>query len=163
MFSVPCMLPEPEEKPDAINHKLPFPPPLAADPSHPGSRTGLVRAAEAKLQAGGAGVYCRSFAEASAGGQKRAGKSTPCLSAGGFMARWYHCSGRAGLEKQYDSYLKGADGGMQVEVNSLGQIVSTLGIKEPIAGKNLKLSIDAELQEFCNKRLVQDHLIEKSL
>ncbi|MFH1753384.1 MAG: penicillin-binding protein 2 [Candidatus Omnitrophota bacterium] len=56
--------------------------------------------------------------------------------------------GRSGVEKYYDSYLKGTDGGMQIEVDNRGHQVGILGIREPIKGKDLYLSIDIRLQEF---------------
>lgn len=59
--------------------------------------------------------------------------------------------GRSGIEKYYDSYLKGVHGGKQIEVNNRGYQVGILGIKEPVKGKDLYLSIDVRLQEFMEK------------
>lgn len=61
--------------------------------------------------------------------------------------------GRSGLEKQYDDYLRGTHGGKQVEVNHKGQEVMTMGLKEPVPGKLVELTIDLRLQEFCDKLL----------
>nr|HPM42838.1 penicillin-binding protein 2 [Candidatus Omnitrophota bacterium] len=61
--------------------------------------------------------------------------------------------GRDGLEKYYETYLKGKDGGTQVEVDSRGRHIRVLGIKEPAAGQDLHLSIDIDLQLECDKLL----------
>jgi penicillin-binding protein 2 len=61
--------------------------------------------------------------------------------------------GRDGIEKYYDSYLAGADGGIQMQVDSRGRHVRTLGLKEAINGKDLHLTIDIELQSACDKAL----------
>ncbi len=61
--------------------------------------------------------------------------------------------GRNGVEKYYDEYLRGKHGGKQVEVDYRGREVTTLGFKEPIRGKNLCLTIDIELQKFCDELL----------
>ncbi|MBD3380364.1 MAG: penicillin-binding protein 2 [Candidatus Omnitrophica bacterium] len=61
--------------------------------------------------------------------------------------------GRSGIEKQYDNYLRGRHGGKQVEVDHRGRQVSTLGYKEPVPGRNLRSTIDLELQSFCDDLL----------
>lgn len=53
--------------------------------------------------------------------------------------------GRDGLEKQYESYLRGRSGGLQIEVNNRGRLVRALGVKEPREGKDVQLTVDAEL------------------
>ncbi len=58
--------------------------------------------------------------------------------------------GRDGIEKYYDDYLRGTHGGKQVEVDHFGREVSTLGFKEPGSGRDVYLTIDIELQEFCD-------------
>ena len=61
--------------------------------------------------------------------------------------------GKAGLEKQYDSYLRGKDGGTEIEVDAAGQPVRILRYTEPISGKDLWLTIDVELQRAVEKAL----------
>ena len=61
--------------------------------------------------------------------------------------------GRDGIEKYYESDLKGSGGGTQIEVDSRGHQTRILGLKEPAAGKDIYLTIDAELQSFCDKLL----------
>lgn len=57
--------------------------------------------------------------------------------------------GRAGLEREYDRELIGEHGEMAWEVDSLGRTISTEGyvVKQPISGKSLYLTVDAELQK----------------
>lgn len=61
--------------------------------------------------------------------------------------------GRDGIEKYYDSYLSGVDGGIQIQVDNRGRLVRTLGLKEPVNGKDLHLTIDIDLQSVCDKAL----------
>lgn len=62
--------------------------------------------------------------------------------------------GKYGLEKTYESYLRGTDGEKRVEVDAMGREVRTLDIVEPIPGNSLHLNIDMELQ------LAADHALE---
>jgi penicillin-binding protein 2 len=61
--------------------------------------------------------------------------------------------GRDGVEKYYDNYLSGVDGGIQIQVDNRGRLVRTLGLKEPVNGKDLRLTIDIDLQSACDKAL----------
>ena len=56
--------------------------------------------------------------------------------------------GRSGIEAYYNDYLKGEDGGMQVEIDYKGRRKRVLGVKEPRIGLDVHLTIDAELQEY---------------
>jgi penicillin-binding protein 2 len=58
--------------------------------------------------------------------------------------------GRSGLEKQYDAYLRGSYGGMQVEVDSFGRQRDVLDVIEPEKGKDIYLTVDLELQKHCD-------------
>ncbi|MFH1867553.1 MAG: penicillin-binding protein 2 [Candidatus Omnitrophota bacterium] len=58
--------------------------------------------------------------------------------------------GKSGIEKYYDAYLKGDDGGIQVEVNAASRIMRRLSFKEPAKGKDLTLTIDSGLQSFTD-------------
>ncbi|MFH1799182.1 MAG: penicillin-binding protein 2 [Candidatus Omnitrophota bacterium] len=62
--------------------------------------------------------------------------------------------GRDGVEKYYDEYLRGKHGGKQIEVDHRGREVAILGFKEPVSGKGLHLTIDVELQGFCDSLLI---------
>ncbi|HEY3020014.1 MAG TPA: penicillin-binding protein 2 [Solirubrobacteraceae bacterium] len=55
--------------------------------------------------------------------------------------------GQAGLEWQYDRYLRGRDGATLLSINSLGQSRGFLRRREPVPGRNLKLSLDLGLQQ----------------
>ena len=59
--------------------------------------------------------------------------------------------GKFGIEKIYDKVLRGENGGEQVEVDVGGKPVRILGRKEPIAGNDLVLTIDKDLQEAAEK------------
>ncbi|MEA3489189.1 MAG: penicillin-binding protein 2, partial [Candidatus Omnitrophota bacterium] len=58
--------------------------------------------------------------------------------------------GKDGIEKYYDEYLRGTHGGKQIEVDYRGREAKTLGFREPVPGKDIHLTIDLELQRFCD-------------
>lgn len=55
--------------------------------------------------------------------------------------------GKGGLEKSYDKYLRGEDGAFMEEVDVAGNVVKHYDSVQPVPGKNLKLTIDYELQK----------------
>jgi penicillin-binding protein 2 len=55
--------------------------------------------------------------------------------------------GRSGLEEEYDCTLRGIDGEELIEVDAAGNPVRVLGIKNPIAGTDLKTTINTNLQK----------------
>lgn len=55
--------------------------------------------------------------------------------------------GKTGIERKYDSYLRGEKGEITDVVDNLGRKVQNLLTKDPKAGKSLILSIDAEFQQ----------------
>lgn len=61
--------------------------------------------------------------------------------------------GRDGIEKSYESYLRGFSGGLQVEVNNRGRLIRPLGVQEPKVGRDIGLTIDARLQRHCQDLL----------
>ena len=63
--------------------------------------------------------------------------------------------GYSGVEEYYDSYLKGQEGGLQIEVNSQGKQVRLLSIKEPTKGQDITLTIDNDLQ-LISAQLLED-------
>ena len=63
--------------------------------------------------------------------------------------------GKFGLEKVYDKYIRGVDGGEQVEVDVAGKPVQILGKKEPIPGYDLILTIDRDLQVAAEQAVDQ--------
>lgn len=64
--------------------------------------------------------------------------------------------GKDGLEQEWEDVLRGIDGGLQVEVNALGEEIQFIGEKKAISGKGLILTIDGNLQ-----KAVQDALSEQ--
>jgi len=62
--------------------------------------------------------------------------------------------GKSGVEEFYNSYLKGEAGGLQVEVNHRGEQVRVLGIKEPVKGQDVALTIDSRVQKAAMDLLV---------
>lgn len=55
--------------------------------------------------------------------------------------------GKTGLEYSYEKYLRGQHGRQEVEVDSAGNIKKNFGVKNPVNGSDLYLSIDADLQK----------------
>jgi len=56
--------------------------------------------------------------------------------------------GRTGVERAYESILKGRDGDKVVEVDASGKVVRELGSNEAEEGLDLKLSVDLDLQRI---------------
>jgi penicillin-binding protein 2 len=58
--------------------------------------------------------------------------------------------GRSGIERSYDKYLKGEDGGTQLEVDATGRLVKILGSKNQKKGTDITLTVDAKLQAYAS-------------
>ena len=71
----------------------------------------------------------------------------------GYGYRMRDLIGRSGLERYFNNYLMGIDGGEQVEVNAKGKRLNILGLKEPVCGRDLVLTIDLRLQLIVDKLL----------
>jgi penicillin-binding protein 2 len=61
--------------------------------------------------------------------------------------------GRSGVEQTYDSTLRGVDGSRDVIVNSHGNEVGQLGQELALPGKDLRLTIDLDVQVAAEKAL----------
>jgi len=61
--------------------------------------------------------------------------------------------GKLGLEKYYEEALHGTIGHQEVEVNNQGRIIRTLNYTPPVPGKDLKLTLDIELQMIAKRAL----------
>jgi penicillin-binding protein 2 len=59
--------------------------------------------------------------------------------------------GREGLELELDAYLRGQPGGSMIEVDSLARQVQVRGHREPVPGKPVTLTIDADLSALIEK------------
>ncbi|MFI5397117.1 MAG: penicillin-binding protein 2 [Candidatus Binatia bacterium] len=55
--------------------------------------------------------------------------------------------GKVGLEKHLENYLRGVDGGQQVEVDAVGRKLRVLREVEEVPGSTVKLTIDRGLQD----------------
>lgn len=56
-------------------------------------------------------------------------------------------SGKHGLERSFDPYIRGRRGAELVEVNVHGKEIKNLGRIDPVSGYNMVLTIDADLQK----------------
>lgn len=66
--------------------------------------------------------------------------------------------GLSGLESTYEDYLKGTKGSEKLTINaSTSRVVSSSDRVDPVAGNDLYLTIDADLQEECYK-LLEEHI-----
>jgi penicillin-binding protein 2 len=61
--------------------------------------------------------------------------------------------GKDGLEKHFETLLRGVPGARRVEVTASGRIVRDLDTREDIPGKTLKLTIDGGLQDYAARRI----------
>jgi len=61
--------------------------------------------------------------------------------------------GRSGIENAFERHLRGEWGGQQLEVNAAGQVQRVLGDKQAKPGKDLRLTIDLELQKAAERSL----------
>lgn len=66
--------------------------------------------------------------------------------------------GKFGVEKGYETYLRGSDGYQKVEVNAKNRPISFLDTKEAVAGNNIVLTIDFKLQKLLDESF--DELLE---
>lgn len=63
--------------------------------------------------------------------------------------------GKAGIEQTMETVLQGTKGSETIYVDNLGKIIETTDRTEPIAGNDLYLTIDSELQEAVYRILEQ--------
>jgi penicillin-binding protein 2 len=63
--------------------------------------------------------------------------------------------GKSGLEKVYDSQLRGTAGTSEIEVNALGRVIRELDRREGNAGVELVTTLDIGLQQFVQQRLAE--------
>ncbi len=64
--------------------------------------------------------------------------------------------GKSGLEQYYESFLRGTNGEQVVYLDTLGRIQEVVSSTEPVAGCDLYLSIDADLQKSTYLLLQQE-------
>ena len=61
--------------------------------------------------------------------------------------------GKNGLEKTFEDELIGTNGIQRYEVNAYGKRISQLDHTDGLNGKTIKLTVDTEIQKFCNELL----------
>lgn len=61
--------------------------------------------------------------------------------------------GKDGLEKQFESNLRGTPGARRVEVTATGKVVRDLATREDVPGLPIKLTISGPLQDYAARRL----------
>ena len=61
--------------------------------------------------------------------------------------------GRAGVEKQYEDYLRGIGGKKSLEVDAQGRQISVLDEQDPVQGKDIVLTIDPRIQLVAEEAL----------
>lgn len=64
--------------------------------------------------------------------------------------------GKSGLEQYYEKYLRGQNGEQQIYVNNVGKITDVISTTDPVAGNDLYLNIDINLQEAAYRLLEQE-------
>ncbi|CCH68365.1 Cell division protein FtsI [Peptidoglycan synthetase] [Richelia intracellularis HH01] len=61
--------------------------------------------------------------------------------------------GQQGIEKTYEKILRGEWGGQQVEVDHRGRPIRVLGEKQAKSGRNIKLTLNLDIQRSADKAL----------
>ncbi|NCY24261.1 MAG: penicillin-binding protein 2, partial [Alphaproteobacteria bacterium] len=61
--------------------------------------------------------------------------------------------GRSGIEQYHDLALRGRAGAVQLEVNAVGRVIRELDRREGVAGQDIEISIDAELQKTLRGKI----------
>ena len=61
--------------------------------------------------------------------------------------------GQAGIERRYDAFIRGIDGGEQVEVDALGRVSRLIRHVEPRSGLSVHLTLDNRLQRVAEEAL----------
>lgn len=59
--------------------------------------------------------------------------------------------GKSGIERNWERYLHGADGGKQIEVDARGRFLRTMNETQPSPGNSVVLTIDKDIQESAEK------------
>lgn len=71
--------------------------------------------------------------------------------------------GKDGLEREWESFLRGQDGGREVEVNALGEEIGLVGDRAAIPGRALGLTLDANLQKAAEEAITAQISISKQI
>ena len=63
--------------------------------------------------------------------------------------------GLAGIEAEYESYLRGTPGIEKVQVDSKGNVLGTLSTTAPVPGDNIRLTINGAVQQVAQQAIAQ--------
>ena len=63
--------------------------------------------------------------------------------------------GLAGIEAEYESYLRGTPGMQKVQVDSKGNVLGTLSSTQPVPGDNIRLTINGTIQAVAQSAIAQ--------
>lgn len=75
-----------------------------------------------------------------------------------YLAKGYSSTdliGKEGIEKYYESVLKGESGKSKIEVDAHGKLVKHISSEKPVPGRDVYLTIDLELQRVAEQALQQ--------
>jgi len=61
--------------------------------------------------------------------------------------------GKDGVERTYDSFLRGSEGYREVEVDAMGRPKRVIQYQKPLPGNNIVLTIDYDLQEAAERAI----------
>lgn len=61
--------------------------------------------------------------------------------------------GKAGVEREYESVLQGEKGYQRLEVDAKGRVRAVLDRREPVPGRDIKLTVDIDVQKVAEKAL----------
>ena len=61
--------------------------------------------------------------------------------------------GQTGIELQYDRFLRGRNGANRLQVDAMGNLNQRLSKREPVRGRQLRLSVDLDVQEAGQQAL----------
>ncbi len=64
--------------------------------------------------------------------------------------------GKIGVERWLEDDLRGSAGNKRVEVNSVGRLMREIGRVEGVPGSDIRLTIDADIQNFVQARLGEE-------
>lgn len=64
--------------------------------------------------------------------------------------------GKTGLEQRYESTLRGTNGIEEIYVDNMGRIIERTNAEDSVAGEDIYLTIDSDLQKYCYDTLEKE-------
>lgn len=64
--------------------------------------------------------------------------------------------GKLGLEQSYEEQLRGVDGFQKMYVDNMGKVLEVIDSKDSVAGNDIYLTIDSDLQKYCYNALEKE-------